>query len=86
MEQVVEQRGRFALCHIEQGFAWILTGTGGTRWYWHPETGQWTGHPHVCSTPEEAAAGLGADGPHPDESCHTPVRTPLCRHEVSRRR
>jgi hypothetical protein len=86
MERVIKQQGRYTLFHIEQGFAWIMTGESGTRWYWHPETGQWTGHPHACRTAEEATAGLDSDGPHMDDSCLTPVRAPLCRHEGLRRR
>jgi hypothetical protein len=86
MEQVIEQRGQFALFHDEEGFAWVMTGESGTRWYWHPETGQWTGHPHACRTAEEAAVGLGVAGSQDDESCRTPVRSPLCRREVLRRR
>jgi hypothetical protein len=58
MEQVVKQSGRFALVQSEEGFAWVLTGGAGGPWYWHPEAGQWTGHPRASPTPEAATAGL----------------------------
>ena len=58
METIIQQHGRFALLQTEEGFCWCLTARSGGKWYWHPETRQWTPKCQPCSTEERATIEL----------------------------
>jgi hypothetical protein len=58
MEIVIKHCGRFTLKRTEQGFCWCLTTQRGERWYWHPETRQWTFDDQGSTTEEKATFGL----------------------------
>jgi hypothetical protein len=70
MTRVLKRCGRFALVQYKAGFLWILRGRAGERWYWHPQTRLWTGHPDASPTPEAATAGLDPDAPQASRSFH----------------
>ncbi len=61
MEKVIRQRGCFTLIQSEQGFVWRMTSETEEPWYWHPATHEWTGHPDLSPTPEEAMAGFNPE-------------------------
>jgi hypothetical protein len=70
MEQVIQQCGHFALVQTGEGFAWTMRSETGVCWYWHPQTQEWTAHPHASSSPEEATKGLDLDAPLTEEQFH----------------
>jgi hypothetical protein len=78
MDQVIQQSGPFKLLKSEQGFAWTLLSVAGVRWYWHPQTQEWTPGPHGSTTPEEASVGFRADAPFSEASLrHAPTASSL---------
>jgi hypothetical protein len=58
MESGVKSCGRFTLMRNDEGCNWCLSGASEGRWYWHPESRQWTLHCGATSTEAEATAGL----------------------------
>jgi hypothetical protein len=63
MERVILERGQFALVQAEGGFAWTMTSGAGSRWYWHPQSREWTAYPISSPTPEAAAGDFDPDLP-----------------------
>ncbi len=63
MERVILERGHFALVQAESGFAWTLTSAAGSRWYWHPQSHEWTAAPIGSPSPEAAAGDFDPDAP-----------------------
>ena len=58
MDKIIKSCGRFSLIQTAQGFCWCLMSRSEQRWYWHPESRQWTCHPYSSLTEAEAAVGL----------------------------
>jgi hypothetical protein len=70
MDRVIRRHGRFALVECEAGFAWTMVSNAGDRWYWHPQSCEWTARPITSPTPEAAAEGFDPDAPHAGDHSH----------------